>query len=112
VIVVSSRLNKQNMSDLEYEKAIRSGNMYGDEALLQTVTEWRKPEVVFESFAEVDLGGRTVQLWHSALATVLVTQSSMSQTFARLGQATILSARASDRCCCRAVRIRIWRRYG
>jgi cyclase len=64
VIVVSSRLNKQNMSDLEYEKATRSGNMYGDEAFLEAVTDWRTPDVVFDSFAEVDLGGRAVQLWH------------------------------------------------
>jgi cyclase len=52
------------MTDLDYEKAVRSGNMYGDEGLLQDVTEWRTPDVVFDSFAEVDLGGRTVQLWH------------------------------------------------
>lgn len=63
VIVVSSRGNKQNMNDLGYEKKIRSGNMYGDEGLLEAVTWWRTPDVVFDSFAEIDLGGRTVQLW-------------------------------------------------
>ena len=64
VVIVSSRVNKQNMTDLGYEKRIRSGNMYGDERLLDAVTGWRAPEVVFESFAEIDLGGRVVQLWH------------------------------------------------
>jgi cyclase len=38
--------------------------MYGDEGVFKAVTEWRTPEVVFDSYAEVDLGGRTVQLWH------------------------------------------------
>jgi cyclase len=64
VVVVSSRVNKQNMTDLGYEKRTRSGNMYGDERLLDAVTSWRAPDVVFESFAEIDLGGRAVQLWH------------------------------------------------
>lgn len=64
VIIVSSRVNKQNMTDLGYEKRIRSGNMYGDERLLDAVTRWRAPEVVFDSFAEIDIGGRAVQLWH------------------------------------------------
>ncbi len=52
------------MTDLEYEKTIRSGNMYGDEDLLRAVTRWRTPEVVFDSFAEIDIGGRLAQLWH------------------------------------------------
>ncbi|MDL4814104.1 MBL fold metallo-hydrolase [Actinomadura opuntiae] len=64
VVIVSSRLNKENMTDLDYEKKVRSGNMHGDEGLLDTVTRWRTPDVVFDSFAEIDLGGRTVQLWH------------------------------------------------
>lgn len=64
VVVVSSRLNKENMTDLDYEKQTRSGNMYGDEGLLDTVSHWRAPDVVFETFAEIDLGGRLVQLWH------------------------------------------------
>jgi len=64
VVIISSRVNKDNMTDLGYEKKIRSGNMYGDEGLLDAVTQWRTPDVVFDSFAEVDLGGRVVQLWH------------------------------------------------
>lgn len=63
VIIISSRASKANMTDLDYERKIRSGNMYGDEAMLDAVTRWRTPEVVFDSFAEIDLGGRTVQLW-------------------------------------------------
>src|SRR5215831_2080494 len=34
VVIISSRVNKDNMTDLGYEKRIRSGNMYGDEGLL------------------------------------------------------------------------------
>ncbi|WP_432190610.1 MBL fold metallo-hydrolase [Streptomyces sp. Tue6028] len=64
VVLVSSRINKENMADLAWEKEIRSGNMYGDEKLLDAATHWRKPDVVFDGFAEIDLGGRTVQLWH------------------------------------------------
>jgi cyclase len=64
VTVLSSRINKENMADLNYEKAARSGNMYGDERLLDDVTGWRTPDVVFDSYAAVDLGGRTVELWH------------------------------------------------
>ncbi|NUW41146.1 MBL fold metallo-hydrolase [Nonomuraea rhodomycinica] len=63
-VIVSSRANRANMTDLGYEKRVRSGNMYGDEALFDAVTTWRLPDVVFDSFAEIDLGGRTVQLWH------------------------------------------------
>jgi cyclase len=63
-VIVSSRVNKENMADLDYEKKIRSGNMYGDEQMIGAVTRWRKPDVVFDSFAEIDLGGRAVQLWH------------------------------------------------
>jgi cyclase len=64
VTVISSRINKENMADLAYEKAQRSANMYGDEKLLEDVTHWRTPDVVFDSYAEVDLGGRVVALWH------------------------------------------------
>jgi cyclase len=62
VVVVSSRLNKANMDDLRYEKQTRSRNMFGDAALLDEVTTWRPPDLVFDSYAEIDLGGRTVQL--------------------------------------------------
>lgn len=64
VVIVSSRLNKRNMGDLAYEKQVRSANMYGDAALLDAVTEWRRPDVVFDSFAEIDLGGRVAELHH------------------------------------------------
>lgn len=63
VTVISSRVNKQNMTDLGYEKLTRSKNMYGDERLLDAVTDWRTPDVVFDSRAEIDLGGRVVELW-------------------------------------------------
>jgi cyclase len=64
VVVVSSRRNKSEMSDLAYEKEIRSANMYGDDGLLDEVSQWRTPDVVFDSYAEIDLGGRLVQLHH------------------------------------------------
>lgn len=63
VVVVSSRTNKENMAELDYEKRVRSGNMYGDEKLLDAVTRWRRPDLVFDDFAEIDLGGRVVQLF-------------------------------------------------
>ncbi|BDY26671.1 hypothetical protein hbim_00586 [Mycolicibacterium mageritense] len=63
VTVVSSRLNKAAMDNLEEEKFFRSDSMYGDDAL-DAVTSWRKPDVTFDRFLEIDLGGRVVQLWH------------------------------------------------
>lgn len=62
VTVISSRINRDNMTDLAYEKARRAGNMYEDAALLDAVTDWRKPDVAFDSAAEIDLRGRVVQL--------------------------------------------------
>jgi cyclase len=35
-----------------------------DRRLASLLTSWRRPDVVFDEHAEVDLGGRTVQLWH------------------------------------------------
>ncbi|MER5998650.1 MBL fold metallo-hydrolase [Nonomuraea angiospora] len=64
VVVVSSRTNRDNMSDLAYEKQTRSANMYGDDALLDAITTWRLPDLVFDEYAEIDLGGRVVQLHH------------------------------------------------
>jgi len=61
-VIVSSRLNRQNMTDLEREKQIRTGNMYGDTAL-EGVHDWRLPDVTFDYSAEIDLGGRTVKLF-------------------------------------------------
>ncbi len=63
-IILSSRTNKAAMSDLSAEKRIRTDSMYGDEAVLDEVITWRRPDVVFDRFAEIDLGGRAVQLWH------------------------------------------------
>lgn len=62
VVVVSSRLNRANMDDLSYEKQTRSRNMHGDAELLDEVTSWRRPDLVFDTYAEIDLGGRSVQL--------------------------------------------------
>jgi cyclase len=64
VTIVSSRANKENMTDLDYEKKVRAGNMYGDEGLFDLETTWRTPDLVFDHSAEIDLGGRTVQLRH------------------------------------------------
>ncbi|MFI6734604.1 MBL fold metallo-hydrolase [Nonomuraea sp. NPDC050451] len=64
VVVISSRANRDNMADLAYEKQTRSANMYGDDALLDAVTTWRRPDLVFDAYAEIDLGGRVVQLHH------------------------------------------------
>jgi cyclase len=64
VVVVSSAANKANMTDLAYEKQTRSGNMYGDAALLDEINEWRKPDITFDTHAEIDLGGRVVELHH------------------------------------------------
>jgi cyclase len=63
VLIVSSRLNKASMRDLEREKRIRSRNLRGNLAAIEKVIEWRQPDVTFEHFMEIDLGGRTVQLW-------------------------------------------------
>jgi cyclase len=63
VTVVSSRLNRDAMNDLEEEKRFRGESMYGTPGL-EEITTWRKPDVVFDTFHEIDLGGRTVQLWH------------------------------------------------
>lgn len=64
VTVISSRINKANMTDMPYEKRVRSGNMYGDERLFDAETVWRTPDVAFDGAAEIDLGGRVVQAWH------------------------------------------------
>jgi cyclase len=63
VAVFSSRMNKAAMTDLATEKRIRTESMYGDDSL-DAVTTWRTPDVVFDRFCEIDLGGRVVQLWH------------------------------------------------
>ncbi|WP_198961176.1 MBL fold metallo-hydrolase [Pseudonocardia sp. MH-G8] len=63
VAIVSSRPNRACMDDLDREKLARSESMFGDPAL-DTVRTWRKPDVVFDRFLEVDLGGKVVELWH------------------------------------------------
>lgn len=64
VRVISSRMNKAAMSDLAAEKNIRSERMYGAEKSLDDVVSWRLPDVTFDRYCEIDLGGRIVQLWH------------------------------------------------
>jgi cyclase len=64
VTVISSRQNKASMRDLAYEKAMRFGNMRGDQAALADVTTWRQPDVVFDRYCAIDLGRKIVELWH------------------------------------------------
>lgn len=65
VTLVSSRLNKASMATmtLAEEKELRESSMYGD-AGLEEVTSWRQPDLVFDRFCEIDLGGRVVHLWN------------------------------------------------
>jgi glyoxylase-like metal-dependent hydrolase (beta-lactamase superfamily II) len=63
VTLVSSRLNKASMQDLEEEKKWRSESMYGHPGM-DEVVDWRRPDLVFDRFCEIDLGGRVVHLWH------------------------------------------------
>ncbi|MGW0481216.1 MBL fold metallo-hydrolase [Nonomuraea sp. NPDC003214] len=62
VTIVSHRANRDAMTDLGREKAMRAESMYGDDALLDEVTTWRRPELVFDSSCEIDLGGQVVGL--------------------------------------------------
>jgi cyclase len=64
VEIVAHRLTAESMADLDYEKRIRSRNLFGHEAAIADVTWWRKPDRVFEDRLDIDLGGRTVQLRH------------------------------------------------
>jgi glyoxylase-like metal-dependent hydrolase (beta-lactamase superfamily II) len=63
VTIISSRLNKASMTSLDEEKEYRSESLYGDSGF-EKVLAWRKPDVVFDRFCEIDLGGRVVHLWH------------------------------------------------
>jgi cyclase len=65
VVVVSSRLNKASMATmtLHEEKALRESSLYGDGGFEEVLT-WRQPDLVFDRFCEIDLGGRVVHLWH------------------------------------------------
>lgn len=64
VTLVSSRLNKASMASmtLEEEKELRESSMYGDPGM-EEVVSWRQPDLVFDRFCEIDLGGRVVHLW-------------------------------------------------
>jgi cyclase len=65
VTILSSHRNKLSMSDLANEKGQRSGNLRGNLAALDEVTEWRKPDLTFTSDRlEIDLGAIVVQLWY------------------------------------------------
>jgi cyclase len=64
VVVVSSRPNKAAMDDLEHEKRLRGESMFADPTTLVGIQGWRRPDVTFDDYLEIDLGGRTVQLWH------------------------------------------------
>lgn len=62
--VIASRKTRESMTDLEAEKRARSESLFGNLDAIADVKEWRLPDVVFDDFTEVDLGGRKVQLWH------------------------------------------------
>lgn len=65
VEIVAHRLTAESMSDFEYEKKIRSRNLFGNDAVIADVREWRKPDHTFDGQRlDLDLGGRIVQLWH------------------------------------------------
>jgi len=64
VEIIAHKLTAQSMADLDYEKKIRSRNLFGHEAAIADVTYWRKPDRVFEGRLDIDLGGRVVQLRH------------------------------------------------
>jgi cyclase len=64
VRIVSSRANALEMMDLAREKRTRARNVHGDDTALDGVTHWRRPDILFEHFLELDLGGVSVQLWH------------------------------------------------
>jgi cyclase len=64
VTILSSALNRASMLDLAREKRIRGRNLRGNLAALDDVLEWRRPDIVFDRYVQVDLGGRIVELWH------------------------------------------------
>ncbi|HTD54187.1 MAG TPA: MBL fold metallo-hydrolase [Silvibacterium sp.] len=65
VEIVAHRKTRDSMSDLDAEKRIRARNLFGNDAAIDDVTTWRKPDRVFDGeFMELDLGDRKVQLWH------------------------------------------------
>ena len=62
--IIASRQTAASMTDLDAEKRARAQNLYGSLGAIADDTNWRRPDVVFDDHTEVDLGGRTVQLWH------------------------------------------------
>jgi cyclase len=62
VEIISHRNTVASMKDLEYEKKIRSRNLFGHDQQISDVTHWRKPDRVFDDYLAIDLGGRTVHL--------------------------------------------------
>jgi cyclase len=62
--VVASRETAESMTDLDLEKRARAENLFGNLDAIRDVTEWRRPDVVFDGSTELDLGGRRVELWH------------------------------------------------
>jgi cyclase len=63
VTVISSWPNKAAMSDLDREKRLRGESMHAAPDTLAGIEVWRRPDVCFDQYLEVDLGGRTVELW-------------------------------------------------
>lgn len=64
VEIIAHRLTAESMSDLTYEKRIRSRNLRDREHAIDDVTIWRKPDRVFDDHLDIDLGGRIVRLLH------------------------------------------------
>jgi cyclase len=64
VEIVAHTLTAHGMADLDYEKRIRSRNLFAHEGAIADVTHWRKPDRLFEDRLDIDLGGRVVQLRH------------------------------------------------
>jgi cyclase len=62
VVIVSSRLNYESMADLDVEKSFRRPNLHGNDHAVDDVVDWRRPGVVFDEYAEIHLGDRTVEL--------------------------------------------------
>ena len=104
VVIISSIENRQSMGYLGREKRTRSGNLRGNVAAVEDVTEWRLPEIVFEESLAIDLGDRFVELWHFGPGNgpgdviVYVTDVKAARTGNFLPNAGI------PRCCSRTVR--------
>jgi cyclase len=63
VTIISSKLNKESMRDLAYEKRMRAGNLRGNLKAIADVQTWRRPDILFDRFCAVDLGDQVVELW-------------------------------------------------